>query len=288
MQSKVLNLPSAGSLGRGSAAMRLTQNSKRDTWQEQCTKELLRCAADADRIRLWAQSKKVLETQQRIIIADVDFQQADLQGLDFSRCYIIRADFSKADLSRANFRLAIVKECQLTGAKIHGTDFSDADVSDTNFYKVDHDGTAKLNFASQLSDANRARPAFRQTVEEHRLIADLRSSATSAWVRLWNLATNFGTSIPRLMLISLVFNLVLGTAYYGLISYDSSLFKPMGHYSWLAMVALALQRFLNTSTEIEAGTIAITYVFILNSFFGYAVLGIVIALLSKKLVASLR
>jgi hypothetical protein len=269
--------------------MQLTGASQPNSWQEQCTKELLACAAaNRNRHGTWAKQKKILEGKHRIIIADVELQGADLQEFDFSRCYVIRTDFSRANLTKAKFSQAVVKETTFQRARISATDFSDADVSGANFYDVAFDKATRLNWLSQVTDANRARPALRQAVDDHRYIADLRKMKAGLLVRLWNVSTKYGTSLERLFIFSVALNIVFGSVYYVLSAANPKLFKPSTVHSSLEMLALALQRFLNASSAIDADNLAVSYLFILNTFCGFTVLGMFVALLSKKLVATLR
>lgn len=263
--------------------MKLTPNSIAGSWQEKCTIELIRCASLGH--QAWADSKKALQFQDRVILADADFGGADLRKFDFSRCYIARVNFRNANLQKTSFYQSIVKQTYLTKSDIRGANFKDAEVSTTNFYKVIWDKTTNLDWASQLSEHNQLRPAFRQAVEEHRYLSDMNGTGIHFGLKIWNAATKYGTSATRLLLISFAINIVLGFVYYGISKIDKNLFQPANEYSLLQFIVSAFQRFLNSSTTIDAGHTAVSFLLMFNSLLGFIVLGIFAALISKRLIA---
>jgi hypothetical protein len=268
--------------------MQLTPKSQKGSWQENCTEALLNYAAKAKGgAEEWREYKLQLERKKRVIIADANFDSASLRGFDLSRCYIVRVSFDRADLGTCTFRQAILRDTSLAHCNIEGSDFSHADVSSANFYGVRHNAKTKLNMASTLSDKNHARPAFRQAVELERYIADITSTANLP-LKIWNWLTKYGNSVWRVLFASIVLNILFALIYYTIGELWQDAFKPASRHSYLEYLAASLQRFLNMSSTIETGHLIISYLFILNAFLGLSALGILIAIISKKLIVAVK
>lgn len=273
----------------GGREMRLKPETQNGSFQEECSAALLNCAREGSATK-WDETRhKLLHKQDRVIIADLDISWGDLKNFNFARCYIIRSEFRNANLTRASFYKAIIKHCDFSGADITAADFRDAQVEDVNFNGVKFDPkTTKLNFINGFAEKNRARPALIKTIEEHQYLADLKKAHTHAWAKLWNLSTDYGTSLGRLSLAVVALNILFAAFYYLLERTDPSLFKPDGPKTFVNMVVLSLQKFLNTGATIDTDNVVLGFIFLMNTSLGFAVLGIFTALLSKKLIATLK
>jgi hypothetical protein len=273
--------------------MHLEEKSQQGSWQETCSKGLLAAAQEeqnspgAGRAK-WLEMKKAFRQKSRVVLADLNLDGACLRGFDFSYCYIIRCSFKGCDLRDAVFRYCIIKQCSVTRSDISGANFADADTTSTNFYGVKWNEKTKLNWASEVHDGNSARPLFRQAVEEQRYIDDLRRAKHRLALKIWNFSTKYGTSITRLFVVSVGLNVLFSVVYAVIAKFAPSSFKPAQPYAWSDTLILSLQRFLNSSASIDASDFWVSLLLLLNTSIGLAVLGIFVALLSKKLIASVR
>ncbi|MFN4281590.1 MAG: pentapeptide repeat-containing protein [Alphaproteobacteria bacterium] len=272
----------------------LTAAAKPNSWQDTCSRALLDCVrkevnkAGAGR-SLWALKRRAFAEQQRVILADIDLKGAALRGFDFRYCYIVRCDFAECDLTGTDFRATMMRRVHFTRANLSGVNLNGADLSsDCNLHALHFDDESQFDLAGDISEENRAGPALKQRIDDHRYVGDVRRLTRSPLGKIWNFVTDYGRSIKRLVLVSIGINAVF-TLLYGFIHWlaPERLPSPSSQTA-LEMLLLSFQKFLNTTSPIESSDLLVNAVFVVHVTIGLAALGIFVALLSKRLVASLR
>lgn len=281
-----------------------TSRWKKDEWQRHCSHEFTDLIARSDltptdKLDRWNEIKRSLEdlarrtiekpTEQRVILADLDFSGVDLSGFELSRIYFARVKFDRAKLVNTSFRQSIFGErCSMAGANIQGANFWEADLKDLSLYNVtNYRLGANLNTHSEISTAtNKARPDLCEAAREQRLQMDILRFTPSKLVRKWSEWTNFGSNFLPIILLFLVTNLGFGLAYYAVQEWSPSAFVPPGSYSYLDTLAMAFFRSITTNAITEPSVVWLSFVFISNGLAGLFIIGLFVAQLTKLLLRS--
>lgn len=261
--------------------MHLKADSQKGSWQEKCTKELLRCArleaktSGGGRIA-WEQSRKALALKSRVTIADAELSRASLRGFNFSWCYVTRTSFARADLSDAEFKQAIVRDCDLFLSRLEGADL----------YLADFRG-CKLNIATSVGHLRNVRPKLAEVIQNAQYRADATEWHQNGLMNIWNAATDYGNSVWRVFAISAVAVVVFGAVFYGL--EKAAGITPTGkHESLLSLTAFAAQNFLNSGPQVSSNSELLVWLVVANVLLGIGALGVFIAILSRKLITHIQ
>lgn len=278
----------------GDEMAQLTAAAKSATWQDICSRALLDCIALEDKAsgtgqQLWAHRRRIFAERQRVILADIDLQRAALRGFDFRYCYIVRCDFSGCDLTSADFRATMMRGVRFTRADLSAANLDGADLSsDCNLHALRFDDKSRFNLAGHISDENHARPALKLRIEEHRYVGDVQRMTRSPLAKIWNFVTDYGRSVQRLLAVSVGVNLAFFLLYTLINKFAPTRLPTPSSHTNLEMLLLSFQKFLNTNSPIETNDLFVNAIFVVHVTIGLAALGIFVALLSKRLVASLR
>lgn len=257
--------------------MRLTLESRNGSWQETCTRELIRCAelerkSPGAGQEAWNIAREGLSKQKRVIIADADFTRAPLKQFNFSRCYFARINFAGADLSKCTFRQTIFRQTDFSLAYLDDADLSLADLR-----------TCNLNMATAVGDLKGVRPWLAEQIQTQQYRSDHDIDNKSWFLRQWYALTQHGSSISGLLRISAIVILFFGGAFYAL---QSALGENItsAHENFLGMLAFATLNFLNAGPPTVSQNPLVLILVILNVMAGVGALGIFIAVLARKLI----
>jgi hypothetical protein len=252
-----------------------------NAWQEYCTAELRRCV-DLEKQAVgtgqaeWSRMRRILAKKRKVVIADGKFAKASLKGFDFIYCYLIRTDFTLADLTGCRFKQAVLRDCKLNQARVDQADLSLTDVRGS-----------ELNVITPVDNIIGVRPFLAETLRNHQYRADAHSANRNLLLRGWNKITNFGNSLFRLLLGSVLTIGFFATVYYWLQeSFSLNVLREPADL-W-GLLAFSTEAFLNAAPGFNDQNALLTWIVIANICFGIGALGLFIAILSRKLITFIQ
>ena len=255
-------------------------------WQKRCTKTLTDCVAlgAAAGETAWERHRRELVQEDRIIIANCDLRGRDLAGFNFSFCYFIDVDLTGASLRRATFDRAIVRKCFFVRADLRGADFSRASIGrDTIGWDAIIDRTSRLAFTGASDDLGGFGPLFRSRAEDDQRVDAIERSNRHPVAKIWYRFIDYGRSIWRLGIAFLLVTVVFGVIYWLVDLYRPDLYDR-GHWAFPDFIIMSTQRFLNGPPFFGGQGRLLQSLFALEGVLGYASLGLLAAVLVRKLV----
>lgn len=266
-----------------------------NAWQIYCTQILLDTLSlpDHQRPMAWAEARsKLLKLarnhikngeHQRIIIADADFANKQLNGLDLSYCYITRSDFKAANLRDTNFRYAIIRNGSLCDANAEGADFSRVDLEGALVENFQYNNGTKLNF-SRFKPSGTFSSRLEDRVQKDQLAASNHNAPFL--IRVLNVLTGYGFGIGRLLFSSLFLVILFAFLYRYFdpkgFAVGAGATKPDELTLW-NFVLYSAERFMNASPWIYGVSNLSHFISVFETLVGLVALGFLVAMLIRQI-----
>jgi uncharacterized protein YjbI with pentapeptide repeats len=228
----------------------------------------------------------------RSVLTMADLSNADLSEATLAGAYLGRANITSADLSDANLRdseligVNLVRAClvraDISGAHCGGADFTDANLNLVRWDKRKMRGRYRgirgidSSFGNAIFKRAAADQDFLDTLEDH-----WRGTWRIYLFRIWGLLTDYGRSVPRVMLCALVIATMYGIAYSlypDILSYASG-----KNITWFTPFYFSIVTYTTLGFGDVFPTTAFAEILVSSEvILGYLTLGLLLALLAEK------
>jgi hypothetical protein len=255
--------------------------------QEFCTNLLGECLASDSHelgVRRWDEfwQSSYGENPVRIIIADLDLRGISLSGYNFRYCYFARVRLNDCDLRHVDFYNAIARDCHLNWVDLRGTIFNGADFKGSVVIPSDWDKTTQPGWRAEPSNIADLGLPFREHVAIHRTIQHYKETKRTRLEKVWDYATNYGTSMRRFLpacaLVMFVYAIVFAILGKCL---PQAFNRPIGSMNCFL---LSVARFFNISYEVDSSNQVVQMIMFSETIVGLIATAVLLALILRRVV----